>query len=204
MIDKLVSILSNPTFVSISQNTKSSVSIETGLKAVGRPAFTLADKNTDKQTRKYSAVKEFLYQTLCLGIYIAFIIPIFKNKAFSAGKHIFKDEAAQFGKFKDFKEYFKYFNQASVKKELRDLNKCKDLPDGLKKELEKENPETYPLIKGIIELSSIIGSVFGLTIVAPEASHFILHPVMKALGMEKNKNEESNVKAESKKINKKA
>ena len=45
MIGAITNALSSPTLASIAQNTAASVSIETGLKAVGRPSFILADKN---------------------------------------------------------------------------------------------------------------------------------------------------------------
>ena len=65
MITSFVNAITSNTFQTIAQNTDACVKIETGLKAVGRPAFTLMDKNTDKDTRKYAAVKEFLYQLGC-------------------------------------------------------------------------------------------------------------------------------------------
>ena len=71
--------LTSNTVQTIAQNTDACVKIETGLKAVGRPAFTLIDKNTDKETRKYAASKELLYQLLCFGIYLAIIPPVFKE-----------------------------------------------------------------------------------------------------------------------------
>ena len=88
MINLFVNAITKPGFQNLVQNTTAQVSIETGLKAAGRPAFTLADKNVDKETRKYSAVKELLYQTLCLGIYLAIIPPIFKRGGFKLFKNI--------------------------------------------------------------------------------------------------------------------
>ena len=78
MIDKVFNILTNPSLVSTSQNTVASVTIETSLKAVGRPAATLLDNHADKKTRQYSSVKELFYQILCLGIYMS-VIPLFKK-----------------------------------------------------------------------------------------------------------------------------
>ena len=42
----------------------------------------------------------------------------------------------------------------------------------------------YYIGKGGVEMASIAGSVVGLTILAPELSHLILHPIMKALHMD--------------------
>ena len=44
--------------------------------------------------------------------------------------------------------------------------------------------EQYNIIKGSIEFGNIIGSVLGLAIFAPQVSHLIVHPVLKAIGME--------------------
>ena len=83
-----VHLISKNGFQNLIQNTTAQVSIETGLKAAGRPAFTLADTHVDKETRKYSAVKELLYQVLCLGIYLAVIPVTFKKGGFAAFKKI--------------------------------------------------------------------------------------------------------------------
>ena len=72
--------------------------------------------------------------------------------------------------------------------ELLSKDKYKDIfVKEIKEELVKDKPENFNIIKGAIELGNIIGSVFGLALFAPEVSHMIVHPVMKALGMEKHK-----------------
>ena len=58
----------------------------------------------------------------------------------------------------------------------------------IQKTMEKQG-KMFDLAKGSIELSSIIGSVVGLTILAPEISHLILHPIMNTLDF---KEEETN------------
>lgn len=191
MIGGLTSFLTNPTLSNIAQSTTQSVSIETGLKAAGRPAFILADSKLSPQTKKYAATKEFLYQATCLATYMAVVIPIFKNGAFKlAQKHIFKDEA-MFQKFKSATSYLNYKRISSLEKVERakaveNPKFSKHLSDELKEELlSKDKPEQYNLIKGTIEFGNIVGSVLGLAIFAPQVSHMIVHPVMKALGMEK-------------------
>lgn len=210
MINTFVNAITSNTFQSIVQNTDACVKIETGLKAVGRPAFTLMDKHTDKETRKYAAVKEFIYQVLCFGIYIAVIPPIFKKGGFKLAQKIFKKEGLP--AFKNAKQMLAYHDLAHMTPEERlrpdkKIQKLRDLitddlvnpkdnntklidyllgPDkkgGLhKKTLEKQG-KMFELAKGSIELSSIIGSVVGLTILAPEISHLILHPIMNALNL---------------------
>lgn len=203
MLQGVFNFLTNPRMVSTAQNTKAAVSIETGLKAAGRPAFTLMDDNVDEKTKKYAATKEFLYQALCLGIYLGLIIPVFKMKTFGIYKRIFKD-LPDFQKFENAKQYLDYFKLATMEKRADRVKNdiFKTLPEHLQKDLDKpdlskealkklkdEKKEYIPKYihaKGSIEFSSIIGSIVGLTILAPEISHLVLHPIMKFIGMEKN------------------
>ena len=206
-----VNLITSNAFQTIAQNTDACVKIETGLKAVGRPAFTLIDKNTDKETRKYAATKELLYQLLCFGIYVAVIPPVFKNGGFKLFQKIFKNEGLP--NFRSAKQMLSYYHLAHIPKKPRneniqykkfwdaipadivdETNKTKEFPKGTPvieylKNWEKneitENKKMFKLAKGSIELSSIVGSVIGLTILAPEISHLILHPIMKGLGMDK-------------------
>lgn len=183
MISAVTNILTNPTLSNIAQSTTAAVSIETGLKAVGRPSFILADSKIEPQTKKYAAMKEFLYQATCLATYMAIVIPIFKNGSFKLAKKYFKEETS-FQKFKNAKEYLEYNKLASCTKEERNklLNSDK-YKDTFAKEIrtqlaEADSPETYSLIKGVIEFGNTVGSVFGLAIFAPQVSHLIIHPVL--------------------------
>lgn len=205
-----VNAITSNAFQTIAQNTDACVKIETGLKAIGRPAFTLIDKNTDKETRKYSATKELLYQLLCFGIYVAVIPPVFKNGGFKLFQKIFKNEGLP--NFRSAKQMLSYYHLAHVPREQRKAAqyqkfwdaipsdiidktyKTEKFPNGTPvreylKNWEKEDitdaKKMFKLAKGSIELSSIVGSVVGLTILAPEISHLILHPVMNGLGMDK-------------------
>ncbi len=213
MLGPLVNVITSNSFQTIAQNTDAAVKIETALKAVGRPAFTLVDKNTDKETRKYAAVKELLYQLLCFGIYLAIIPPIFKNGGFKLAQKIFKKEGLP--AFKNAKQMLAYHHLAYMKPEERILEKNKKFLDlitedlvnpkdntklidyllgaqrngkGLNKRTMEKQGLMFDLAKGSIELSSIVGSVVGLTILAPEISHLILHPIMKALHLEHKEN----------------
>ncbi|MBQ7764449.1 hypothetical protein IJ384_03655 [bacterium] len=190
MIGGVTNFLTSSTLSSISQNTAASVSIETGLKSIGRPAFILADKKIEPQTKRYAAMKEFLYQATCLATYMAIIIPVFKNGSFKLAKKIFKEEEC-FKLFKNTNHYLNYRKIASMNKNDRvaTLGKekyknmfSKEIKDKL---MTTNNPEAYNLAKGVIECSNIIGSVLGLAIFAPQVSHLIVHPVLKFIGMEK-------------------
>lgn len=193
MIGGITGLLSNPALTRVAQSTSSSVSIETGLKAIGRPSFILADNKIEPQTKKYAAMKEFLYQATCLATYMLIIIPIFKNGSFKLAKKVLKEEAA-FQKFKNAKEYLNYKKYAAMPKEIRlkamEDTKNKDLfAKELKEHLKTaENAEQYNIIKGSIEFGNIVGSVLGLAIFAPQVSHLIVHPVLKAIGMEEKDN----------------
>ncbi len=192
MINAITGILSNPTLASVAQNTKASISIETGLKAVGRPSFILADKDITPETKKYAATKEFLYQAICLGVYLALVMPVFKGGAFKLAKKTFYKNKPGFDKFKNASEYLDYHKFADMKQKPRvamlseaknaDKFKANGMRDALMNEAE---PNKYPLIKGVIEAGSIIGSVLGLAVLAPQVSHHTIHPIMKALGFEK-------------------
>lgn len=195
-----VNFITSNAFQSVAQNTDACVKIETALKAAGRPAFTLIDKNTDKETRKYSAAKELLYQLLCFGIYVAVIPPIFKTGGLKLMQKVLKRE--QLPAFKNAKEMLSYYHLAHMEKAERDGSKLwkyireelvdpktgTKLKDYLKQSTKAEINDLdkmFKPLKGAIELSSIIGSVIGLTILAPEISHLVLHPIMKITGMEK-------------------
>lgn len=192
MIDRIAGILSNTTAANVAMNTTASVAIETTLKSIGRPGFILIDNDIPQETKNYAATKEFLYQVICLGVYLLLIPPIFKAGSYKLGKKIFGKEHPEFSKFKNMKEYLDYHKYA--KRNLNDrnasLSKIKSREkfkhDGLREELlTKENPEMYHLIKGTIEAGSFVGSILGLAILAPQISHNLIHPIMKALHLDK-------------------
>ena len=190
MVKAITGFLTSPGLSSISQSTSASVSIETSLKAIGRPSFILADKKIEPETKRYAATKEFLYQATCLATYIAVIIPFFKNGAFKLAKNkIFKDEKG-FQLFKNASEFLDYHKLSALPKDarVRTLNEAK-YQDKFTKEvqelLKSDTPEKFSMVKGLIEVGNTLGSVLGLAVFAPEVSHLIIHPVMKLLGLEK-------------------
>ncbi|MDR1168975.1 MAG: hypothetical protein LBK53_08850 [Heliobacteriaceae bacterium] len=181
-------IIANPALANLAQNTAAAVTIETTMKAVGRPAFILIDKDIKPETKKYAATKELLYQLTCLGVYLALVIPVFKSGSFKLAKnHIFKDESS-FKYFKNAHEFLDYHKLAKESKADRAAalsNKFKDkFTPEVRNMLNSENPEKYPLVKGAIELGSIIGSVLGLAVLAPHVSHAVVHPIMKLLKLQ--------------------
>ncbi len=185
MIGGIQNLISNPTLYNMTQSTVTQVTTETCLKAIGRPAFILGDKQIDSQTKKFSATKELLYQLTCLGIYLS-MIHQFKRASFSIGRKLFKNESV-FKAFKhpgEFMEYYKMDEVAKAKK-LDEINK--NLQSGDK--FVKENLNIN-LGKGIIETSSIVGTVLGLAILAPIVSHPLIHPILKVMGLDEHKGNE--------------
>lgn len=191
MVSGITNFLTSSTLSSISQSTTASVSLETGMKAMGRPAFILVDNKIDRQTKRYAAMKEFLYQATCLATYMAIVIPIFKNGSFKLAKNnILKNEDA-FKHFNSASQYLNYKKLASMTQNDRTATLGKDkyknmFSEALQKELkEKDKPEQYNVVKGAIEFGNIVGSVLGLAIFAPQVSHLIVHPTLKLFGFEK-------------------
>lgn len=192
MISGIQNLITNPTLYNMTQSTVTQITTETCLKAAGRPAFILMDKNIDSQTKKYSSTKEFLYQMTCLGIYLAAVMPLLKKGTFAAARKLYKDEDV-FKAFKNSGEFIKYYKMDEKGKaaKLAEINNSISSGDKFTKEKINEN-----LAKGVIEGSSIIGSVTGLAIIAPIASHPLIHPILKACGLDKKEGEISNDKPE--------
>ena len=195
MIGPITSALTNSGLTNLVQSTSSSVATETVLKAIGRPGFILIDNDISPDTKKYAAAKEFLYQATCLVIYMALVVPVFKKGAFKYAKnHLFKNMPdAGFDKFKDLKTYALYRKLSEKTMEDRqhilNVNKLQDRfsPSIRTELLTKDDPEKLNKIKGSIELGSLIGSVLGLAILAPQVSHAFIHPALRMLGLEKPK-----------------
>lgn len=148
------------------------------LKAVGRPAFIVTDKKTDKDSKKYAATKEFLYQLLCLGLTFAMVIPT-QWLIFKGSKNFMKG-------IKELEKLKTYGNFKTVNNDINEFTpEAKKLLGGTMTKLEGKAREAFNLVKGADELGSFIASIVGLTIVAPLISHEILHPIMKAFGFGK-------------------
>ena len=189
-------IFTNPTFVNVAQNTKAAMSIETALKATGRPTFILIDKNISEDTKKYAATKELLYQMTCLAVYLGLVLPVFRKSGFQLFKKIFSKNGQAYNGFEafngldDFISFQKLRNLAK-KERIEQFDKIKDkikFTDIIKEELtngSKISEKKYSMVKGADEINSIVGSVAGLAILAPQVSHVTIHPIMRFLGMEK-------------------
>ena len=206
MISAISRVITNPYLVNIAQSSDASVATKTTVNSVGRPGFILIDKNIDLETKKFAATKEFLYQATSLLVYMALIVPIFKNGAFKiAKKYLYKGEQG-FSKFKSAKEYLDYrkFAEKTKNDRIQSLGKDHSVDkfkhDNLREALINEvTPEKYNNIKGAIEVGNIVGSIVGLSVLAPNVSQILIRPVLKVLGLDKKvtpKAEGQKIKAE--------
>ena len=85
MIDLVSKIITSSPLTTMAQSASTQVTVETTMKAIGRPGFILIDNNIDPDTKKYAAAKEFLYQATCLLLYATLVVPLFKEGAFKLG-----------------------------------------------------------------------------------------------------------------------
>ena len=139
-------------------------------------------------------------------MYATLDVHLFKNGAFKLAPKIFKHRAEEFSQFANPKQFAEYRKYAKLPYEDRVNNTKIDkvLPPKLAKYLHtaKETPEQYDTIKGTIEAGSLLGSVIGLAILAPQVSHAIIHPALRLIGMEEpKKHHSSNEKISEKQIN---
>ncbi len=159
----LLNIVTSPEGSKWVQDSAFQVLSEGSLKAAGRPIFTLMDKNAAPAAKRYSAVKEFLFQSISMIAYFALITTIVQNGGFHLLKKMpqFKEFGAikDIKSFKDFSHVFDSFQKGLVKVNEKEAT-----------ELEKT--------KGGMELIKMIGSGVILTILCPILVTKMVHPIM--------------------------
>lgn len=185
MINGIQNIIANPTFYNVTQGTATQMGIKTSLNAFARPGFILMDKNIDPHTKKFSATKEFLYQALSIAMYLGVIIPVFKHATYKLAKNkLYKNEPV-FKAFKSPDEFKKFFK---LETESKKIEKLKEISAQTGDSFTKENiidNGGADLANGVIETSSLVGTIIGLAIIAPLAASKLIHPIMKAVGLVK-------------------
>lgn len=196
--------LTNVNFAKTAKKTAVTVYLMTGVKAAVRPAFIMGDKKNDKETNKYTAVKEVLYQGLCL-VAAACMLPLFERGGYKlAEKSLAKLEGFKgkslsevpgldkIKKLKDLKKEYleKAFDDAHVKAVdiAKEAKEAKTLTPEQEKTLKAD--EALHFVNGGVEAGSLIASILGLTLLAPMVSHEVLHPVMKFMGLNKKEDHE--------------
>ena len=158
-------LLTNPKAAQFAQNTICAISVETTLKALGRPTFIYFDKNANGRSKKYAATKELLYQSFCLGLYLGFINKV-KKPAYKFIKNKFFNNPDQLRKLDLYDSFQEKIDKAS-----------KEDKKGLREELANlihKNPD-YKLSKGVHELSSIGSTVFILALWCNFLHNNIMH-----------------------------
>ena len=171
----------------LAQNTVSQVSLTTGLKAVGRPGFIVIDKDLDSRTKKFAAIKEFLYQMTCLGIFLA-LVPVFDKATFKLAKKMYKD--LPIFKVFDNPEQFKKINKLPQKEKLTKIEEIIENKNLNTKELNITTKDVLDenstnLVQGVVEAGSIASSVIGLAILAPIVSHPFIATVLDKFNKDK-------------------
>lgn len=185
------SIIANQSFFQATQGTAAQMGIKTSLNAVARPGAILLDKDIDQHTKKFSASKEFLYQAISLAMYLLVIIPIFKKGAYKLAKKKFSDEAV-FKAF-DTPDKFKAFHKLDEAEKVKELAKLSKSGDTFSRKNITEQSEH--LANGVIETSSLIGTVLGLAVIAPLTVTKAIHPILKAVGLVKEEPKAENKQA---------
>ena len=174
-------ILTSPVLHTITQSTRAQVGIEIGLKSAGRPGFILMDKSIDENTKKYSAAKEFIYQLTCLALSMAVVIPVFKKGSFSLARKLFKNEPI----FNAFKNSDKFNEFCKIAPENR-INKLREIYGKNSSKYTNEDLQNHiNMAKGMVETTSIAGSVLSLSVLAPMISRPFIRPFLKKLGFTK-------------------
>lgn len=186
---KIRNVVANPKAAEFARNTVCAIAVETSLKAAGRPAFIYYDKHANKQSKKYAATKEFLYQSFCLGLYLS-LINKFKKVAYGiVSKKMTKNNPENKRKL-DLYENFQ--SKISAAKDKSAKNKLEAQLSHL-----LHTNKDYHFGKGVRELSSIVATVFILALCAPISSQIILHPVMDLIFKDKkHKNNNSDKKVD--------
>ena len=145
---------------SISTNTM----VLTG--TVARPAFTLADKNASLEARKYSATKEFIFQSVSMAMYFAIITTVFQNGGYKFLKKLTK---------------FKNFDALKGINNIKDFTKVYDAFSKGVLTTTAEQAKQLQQTKGGMEVIKMIGSGLILTILCPLVVAKMVSPVMKLL-----------------------
>lgn len=183
MLNAVQNIVANPTFYNLTQSTASQMAIKTSLNSIGRPGFILMDKKIDSHTKKFSATKEFLYQMISLGLYMGLIIPIFKKGSYKLAQKYYNNEAVfkAFNSPSEFKAFKKLKTEAEKISKLQELSSQSKTGDVFTRENITQDSED--LANGVIETSSLAGTILGLAVVAPLAASKLIHPILNGLGL---------------------
>ena len=161
----LNSITSN-TASKLVQDSAFQVLSEGSLKAVARPAFTLADKSASVEARKYSAIKEFIFQSVSMAMYFAIITTVFQKGGYKLLKKLPK---------------FKKYDALNGIDNIKDFTKVYDAFSKGQLSTTTEQATQLQHTKGGMEVIKMIGSGLILTVLCPLVVAKMVSPVMNAL-----------------------
>lgn len=148
------------------QDSAFQVLSEGSLKAVARPAFTLVDKSASLEARKYSATKEFIFQSVSMAMYFAIITTIFQKGGYKLLKKLPK---------------FKKYEALNDINNIKDFTKVYDAFSNGLLSTTAEQAKQLQHTKGGMEVIKMIGSGLILTILCPLVVAKMVSPVMKML-----------------------
>ena len=148
------------------QDSAFQVLSEGSLKAVARPAFTLADKSASIEARKYSATKELIFQSVSMITYFAIITTVFQKGGYKFLKNLPK---------------FKKYDALKGINNIKDFTKVYDAFSKGLLSTTAEQAKQLQHTKGGMEVIKMIGSGLILTILCPLAVAKMVSPVMKAM-----------------------
>ena len=161
-----LNLITSNTTSKLVQDSAFQVLSEGSLKAVARPVFTLMDDSASPEARKYSATKEFIFQSVSMAMYFAIITTVFQRGGYKLLKNLpkFKNYEALKGidNIKDFTKVYDEFSKGLIS-------------------TTSEQATQLQHAKGGMEIIKMIGSGLILTILCPLVVAKMVSPVMKAI-----------------------
>ena len=148
------------------QDSAFQVLSEGGLKAVARPAFTLMDESASVEARKYSAIKEFIFQSVSMAMYFAIITTVFQKGGYKLLKNLPK---------------FQKYEALNGINNIKDFTKVYDAFSKGLLSTTAEQAKQLQHAKGGMEVIKMIGSGLILTILCPLIVAKMVSPAMKML-----------------------
>ena len=161
-----LNLITSNTTSKLVQDSAFQVLSEGSLKAVARPVFTLMDDSASPEARKYSATKEFIFQSVSMAMYFAIITTVFQRGGYKFLKNLpkFKNYEALKGidNIKDFTKVYDAFSKGLLSTTAEQATQLQHA-------------------KGGMEVIKMIGSGLILTILCPLVVAKMVSPVMNAL-----------------------
>lgn len=161
-----LNLITSNTASKLVQDSAFQVLSEGSLKAVARPVFTLMDDSASPEARKYSATKEFIFQSVSMAMYFAIITTVFQRGGYKFLKNLpkFKNYEALKGidNIKDFTKVYDAFSKGLLSTTAEQATQLQHA-------------------KGGMEVIKMIGSGLILTILCPLVVAKMVSPVMKAI-----------------------